>query len=85
MNKVNLNEPNKDDAPWYGRLILGIVIILFIIFTFFFYFYIIDQLACLVPSWMDGNFRRYLPGYLLFYIDRFHSLTLLHLFPLHSM
>ena len=48
MKIKNSNKPDNDDTPWYGRLILGIVLILFIIFTFFYYIYITDQLAGLV-------------------------------------
>ena len=48
MKTKNSGEPDNDDTPWYGRLLLGIVLILFIIFTFFYYIYITDQLAGLV-------------------------------------
>ncbi len=52
MYNENLSEHDKEDTPWYGRLILGIILILFAVLTFVIFYYMINQLAGLVPSWM---------------------------------
>ena len=83
MNKENSSELNKDETPWYGRLILFIVFILFVITTFYYYYFIIEQLFSLVPSWMDSVLRQYINCCMT--IEEFHSRTLLHFFNLYLM
>ena len=80
MNKENSSELNKDETPWYGRLILVIVFILFVITTFYYYYFIIEQLFSLVPSWMDSFLRQYINC--CFSIEELHRQTLLHFFNL---
>ena len=84
MNNKYTSELNKDDTPWYVRLILGIVYTLFAITCFSIYYYIIKQLAGLVSSWIEANFRLFFPGCLLPFLDTFRTLVVPNIFLLLS-
>ena len=58
-SKIDLDGSNEEDTPWYGRLILGIAILLFTIFILFLYFSFEGLLTELIPFATDVMLKFY--------------------------